>query len=318
MPSYLGIEIGGTKLQLGIGSADGTPLDELVRLDVDSREGAAGILRSIETAGQQLCQQHPVEAIGIGFGGPLDAESGIITCSHQVDGWEQFPLRDWSEEKLGSPTVLGNDCDLASLAEARLGAGKEHQRLFYLTVGTGIGGGLVIDGKLQGQGRPAISEIGHLRPSLTSCHPDQTVESRASGPGIERRTRELLARSGPGNPDAEKLLEACQGDTGLLKTREIALAAGKGNQVAGQAIAEATETLGWAIAQVVTLIAPEIVVVGGGVSLMDPQLLLEPLKKQLEKFVFPPLRGSYQVVPPRLGEDVVVHGALVLAADYRS
>ena len=113
-------------------------------------------------------------------------------------------------------------------------------------------------------------------------------------------------------------LEACQGDTGLLKTREIALAAGKGNQIAGQAIAEATETLGWAIAQVVTLIAPEIVVVGGGVSLMDPQLLLEPLKKQLEKFVFPPLRGSYQVVPPRLGEDVVVHGALVLAADYRS
>jgi len=318
MPSYLGIEIGGTKLQLGVGSPDGAPLAELLRLDVDPREGAAGILRSIETAGQQLCRQHSIEAVGIGFGGPLDPDSGIITCSHQVEGWEQFPLRDWSKEKLGLPTVLGNDCDLASLAEARLGAGKGHRRVFYVTVGTGIGGGLVIDGELQGRGRPAIAEIGHLRPSLESSHPDQTVESRASGPGIERRTRELLASSGAGNPDADELLKVCLGKTDQLTTREIALAAGKGNRIAGQAIAEAVETLGWAVAQVVTLIAPEIIVVGGGVSLMDERLLIEPLKQQLEQFVFPPLVGSYQVVPPQLGEDVVVHGALVLAADYES
>ena len=314
MATYLGIEIGGTKLQLGVGNAEGPPLEELLRLDVNLQEGAAGILRNIETAGQQLCQRHPVEAIGIGFGGPLDPSSGIVTCSHQVEGWEQFPLQAWSEEKLCSRTVLGNDCNLAGLAEARLGAGKGYSRVFYVTVGTGIGGGLVIDGELQGRDRPAIAEIGHLRPSLASCRPDQTVESRASGPGIERRTRELLQESRPGVPDTDQLLEACQGDIALLTTREISQVAEKGNGIARQAIAEAVQVLGWAVGQVVTLVAPDIIVIGGGVSLMDPLLFLEPFQEQLEQFVFPPLRGSYQVASPRLGEDVVVHGALALAA----
>ena len=82
MSVYLGIEIGGTKLQLGVGSGSGPPLKDLVRLEVDPKENAAGILKKIESVGQQLCQRHPVEAVGIGFGGPLDASTGIVTCSH--------------------------------------------------------------------------------------------------------------------------------------------------------------------------------------------------------------------------------------------
>ena len=318
MSAYLGIEIGGTKLQLGVGNADGPPLDELVRLDVIRSEGAAGILSSIEQAGQELCQRHSVEAVGIGFGGPLDASAGIVTCSHQVDGWEQFPLKSWCEEKLSIPAMLENDCNLASLAEARFGAGKGHGRVFYLTVGTGIGGGLVVDGELAGRGRPAIAEIGHLRPGVEAGSPEQTVEARASGLGIEQRTRELMAAMSSQEVSISILLGHCHGDPDQLTTREIALAALAGSQLARQVIADAVETLGWAMAQVVTLIAPDIVVVGGGVSMMDKSLFLEPLGQQLERFVFPPLQGSYQVAPPQLGEDVVVHGALALAAGYES
>ena len=314
MSAYLGIEIGGTKLQLGVGSGSGPPLKDLVRLDVDPKENAAGILKKIESAGQQLCQQHPVEAVGIGFGGPLDASTGIVTCSHQVEGWENYPLQAWSEKVLSRPTVLGNDCDLASLAEARFGAGKGGRRVFYVTVGTGIGGGLVVDGELQGRGRPAMAEIGHLRPSPEAGSPDQTVESRASGPGIVNRAGELLAAAAASDPHAGMLMDTCHGDPGELSAEQIALAAGKGNRIARQAIAEAVQTLGWAIAQLVTLTAPDVVVVGGGVSLMDEALFLEPLREQLEKFVFPPLRKSCQVLPPLLGEEVVVHGAVALAA----
>jgi len=315
MPAYLGIEIGGTKLQLGVGNGSGPPLEELLRLDVDPGDKAAGILKSIEAAGRQLCQRHAVEAIGIGFGGPLDPTTGIVTCSHQVEGWENFPLQAWSEDKLSRPTALGNDCDLASLAEARFGAGKGSQRVFYVTVGTGVGGGLVIDGELQGRGRPAIAEIGHLRPSAEAIHPDQTVESLASGPGIVGRVAELLENSVTGDPDAGALIDICQGKMEKLSAEQIALAAEKGNRIALEAIADAVRILGWAIAQVVTLTAPDIVVVGGGVSLMDEDLFLAPLREKLEEFVFPPLRHSYQVVPPLLAEEVVVHGALALATD---
>ena len=315
MPAYLGIEIGGTKLQLGVGNGNGLPLEELVRLDVDPAKKAAGILKSIEAAGQHLCQRHAVRAIGIGFGGPLDPTTGIVTCSHQVEGWENFPLQAWSEEQLSRPTALGNDCDLASLAEARFGAGKGSPRVFYVTVGTGVGGGLVVDGELQGRGRPAMAEIGHLRPSTEAIDPDQTVESHASGPGIVRRVVELLENSAAADPDAAALMDTCQGQMKNLSAEQIALAAGKGNQIALGAIADAVRVLGWAIAQVVTLTAPDIVVVGGGVSLMDEKLFLAPLREKLEQFVFPPLRHSCQVVPPLLAEEVVVHGALALATD---
>ena len=152
----LGIEIGGTKLQLGVGAGDGVLVD-LVRLDVDQSQGADGILRQIAGAGRELIAKYGVTAAGFGFGGPVDTVRGVAVKSHHVHGWDAFPLADWCQRELGITAVIENDCDAAALAEARYGAGRGANPVFYVTVGTGIGGGLVVDGRIyrgSGHGEP--------------------------------------------------------------------------------------------------------------------------------------------------------------------
>src|SRR5437868_6512107 len=181
---YLGIEIGGTKLQLGVGDGSGGEFAAMVRHDIDARRGARGILEQIESAATGLIQRYDVRQVGFGFGGPVDSDAGVVTKSHQVAGWESFPLARWCRESLGKPAVIGNDCDCAALAEARHGAGRGAKIVLYVTVGTGIGGGLVVNGHLLGHGRPASFEIGHLRPGLNADRAEMTVESLAAGPAI--------------------------------------------------------------------------------------------------------------------------------------
>jgi glucokinase len=333
---FLGIEIGGTKLQLGVGAGDGSPLVELVRRDVDVRKHAAGILAQLESAAPALIARHNVSAIGIGFGGPVDSAPGRVVKSHHVEGWEEFPLVAWCRQTLGVPTVLHNDCDAACLAEARFGAGKGSRVVLYVTIGTGIGGGLVIDGKIYRGGGSGATEIGHLRPGLDAVNPDQTVELLASGWGIAAAARERLgvqageasfrgakgdsasfreAKGDKENAHVADLLARCGGRLEELTTQLIGQAAGEGNEMAREVVAGAVQALGWGIAQALTLLSPNVVVIGGGVSLMDRSLFFEPLQAQVARFVFPPLAGHYRLAPADLGELVVVHGAVALAAE---
>jgi glucokinase len=312
---FLGIEIGGTKLQFGVGAGDGSEFADFRRLNVSAQRGAEGILEQLAGVGRELIGRHGVKCAGIGFGGPVDSAQGRTIKSHQVAGWNDFPLVDWCRQILGVRTVLGNDCDVATLAEARYGAGRGRRVVFFVTVGTGVGGGCAIDGQVLGRGRPAIAEIGHLRPGLDAVDPHATVEARASGWGIAAAVREALSsRPGVGRHEVSDLLSRCQGDVAHLTTVTIADAARDGNQLALQAIDDACRTLGWAVAQVVTLLAPDIVVVGGGVSLLGEQLFFRPLRRYVRQYVFPPLERSYELVPAGLGEQVVVHGAMALAA----
>ena len=358
-PMFLGIEIGGTKLQLGVGSGDGGEFAAFARHDIDISRGAPGILEQIEKSATALSQKHKLERIGIGFGGPVDSKRGVVTKSHQVDGWDNFPLARWCEETLGIPTVLGNDCDVASLAEARFGAGKGAGSVFYVTVGTGVGGGLVIGGKLHGAGRPAVAEIGHLRPGLHEDRPELTVESLCSGPAIAAAAaaritgqvsrpldslrkyleRSSLASGGRQPPDTVRrslkdevrsrladqqrteeeyiadLLARCGGNADNLTAKAVAQSAAEGNEIACEVMDHACQVLGWAIAQVITLVAPEVVVVGGGVSLIGEPFFFAPLRSEVARYVFPPLAGSFRLVPAALGELAVVQGAVALAAE---
>lgn len=338
MPSaYLGIEIGGTKLQLGVGAGDGSDFVAFERLDVDPARGADGILAQIEQTGRRLLARENISRIGIGFGGPVDAVAGRVVKSHQIAGWDDVPLVDWCKKTLQRPAILGNDCDCAALAEARFGAGRAESVVFFVTVGTGIGGGLVIDGQLHGSGRPAVAEIGHLRPGLSADRADLTVESFASGRGIEAAVNRLLASEGA-HPLAERaqsagrpvpelfrhvpmeeqdkldLLSRCGGDPEQVTAKLVAEAAADGNGLALHALGQAIHVLGWAIAQVIGLVAPSVVVIGGGVSLIGQPLFFEPLRRQVGRYVFPPLADSYRIVPAELGEEVVVQGALARAA----
>ncbi|HID22557.1 MAG TPA: ROK family protein [Planctomycetaceae bacterium] len=259
-----------------------------------------------------MIEEHAVERIGIGFGGPVNADEGRTTISHHVDGWRDFPLVEWCERTFGLPAVLANDCDAAALAEACFGAGRGRRIVLFLTVGTGIGGGLVVDGQLFGIHRPAVAELGHLRPWSEAAATPASVESQASGTGIEERARRKISQAG-GRSDAVDLLQRAGGRSARLTARDVAEAAAEGNELAREILAESIEILGWAIAQAITLVAPEVVVVGGGVSLIGEQLFFEPLRRAVRRFVFHGLVDSYEILPARLGEQVVVHGALALA-----
>lgn len=313
---YLGIEIGGTKLQLGVGRGDGSDFVAFERRDVDIAKGGQGIRDQIRQVGRELVGTYHVERIGYGFGGPIFGNLGIVQTSHQVPGWDQFPLAEWTEKELGAPTKLGNDCDVAALAEACFGAAREAKSVFYVTVGTGIGGGLVFDQKIHGTDRPASAEIGHLRPGLEATTSKQTIESLAAGPGIAKSMRahlETLQQEGETSRAYFDLRDRCAGSFEKLTTKMIGEAAAAGNQLAVEQYAAATRVLGWGIAQLITLVAPEAVVVGGGVSLVGDQIFFEPLRNAVQQYVFPPLRESYRLYPAALGESVVVHGALALA-----
>lgn len=311
---FLGIEIGGTKLQLGVSSGAGLEFTEFCKLTVDPRRGAAGIREQIASTGRSLIQRHQVRRIGIGFGGPVDTNLGITTKSHQIDGWEEFALSEWCLRELGVPAVLGNDCDAAALAEAEFGAGRGKSPVFYVTVGTGVGGGCVIDGRLLGRGRPAIAEIGHLRPGTSAVNSHDTVEAIASGWGIVATARALLENADQSARwDSEQLLQACGGDVTQLTAQIIAEFAKQGNSIACRSLDRSMQTLGWAIAQTVTLLAPQVVVVGGGVSQMGEEHFFKPVREYARRFVFPPLASSFEILPATLGEPVVVYGAVALA-----
>jgi glucokinase len=312
---YLGIEIGGTKLQLGVGRGDGSPFVELVRLNVDRAAAAEGIRRQIQQASKPLIERHGVTAIGVGFGGPVDAVAGRTVTSHQIGGWDQFPLVDWVRENLGLPSVLANDTDSGGLAEARFGAGRGRKVVFYTNVGSGIGGALVVDGRIYCDGARVTAELGHLRPGIDAEDPHQTVESLASGWAISDAARAMVrSKEWAGSSAAADLLRRCGGSVEQLTTVVLSQAANDGNPIAIAAFARSCRVFGWAIGQMITLLAPDIVVVGGGVSCSGEAVFLGPLRKAIDRYVFPPQRGRFEVVPAALGEEVVVYGAVALAA----
>jgi glucokinase len=303
---FLGIEIGGTKLQLGVGRAESNKLIALQRADVQPADGAEGIRWQIERIGRPLVEQYGVKTVGIGFGGPVDIAAGRTIKSHHVAGWDDFPLADWCRDTFGLPSAVGNDADMAGLGEARCGAGRGESVVFYTNVGTGIGGALVIGGRVYVGGVGVASELGHLRPGPTADSPAKIVETDSSGLGIAAAARANAVLSA-------ELSRANNCTVERLTAKMVAQSAIAGNAAARAIFDRAVRTYGWAIAQAITLLSPRVVVVGGGVPLAGDELFFSPLRQYVAQYVFPPLRDAYRIVPAALGEEVVVHGALALA-----
>ncbi|HYV36782.1 MAG TPA: ROK family protein, partial [Gemmataceae bacterium] len=288
---YLGIEIGGTKLQLGVGPGDGT-LTALWRGSVDVPRGGDGIREQIlkETPGllerAGLARQQ-IHGIGVGFGGPVDDADQTVIKSHQIAGWDGFPLAKWLTELLGWPVALANDADVAGLAEALFGAGKGLSPIFYITIGSGIGGGLIINGEIyRGCGRGA-AEIGHLRSPFLNNNKIvfSSVEAIASGWGIAGNA-EFLADSTPAwhRSSLARKHRKEQAITALT----VVEAAKCGDEIATRVLTQAWAALAEGICHVIALLAPKRIVIGGGVSLMGDQVLFAPLREMVAERVFQP------------------------------
>ncbi|MBM3979452.1 MAG: ROK family protein [Planctomycetes bacterium] len=311
---YLGIEIGGTKLQLGLGAGDGH-IVALWRGTVNPAEGSEGIRKQIERAVPELLAKAGLDrgalrGIGIGFGGPTDDATRTVIKSHQIQGWDGFPLADWVSNLVGVPTVLCNDADVAGLGEALFGAGKGLSPVFYITIGSGIGGGLIIDGQIyRGVGRGA-AEIGHLMVTTTGPGGEAeltALETVASGWGIAENARRHLAYS----DEWQTPLRGARSEE--ITAVRIANEALGGDEVAQSLLEGAHWGIQQAIRHVSLLLCPRRVVIGGGVSLMGEELFFAPIRRRVVGQEFPPFAGLTDIVPAALGEEVVVHGALALA-----
>ncbi len=239
----------------------------------------------------------------------MDDATRTVIKSHQIEGWDGFPLADWVSEVVGLPAALGNDADVAGLAEALHGAGKGLSPIFYITIGSGIGGGFIIDGDIyRGVGRGA-AEIGHLRIYADFGMLDN-LEGFASGWGMENGV-DLRLRYADRFPGHERFLRFAGNQP--ITTRIIAEAAEEGDLFASAILVSAWTGLAEAICHVIALLCPRRIVIGGGVSLIGETLFLEPLRRFVAERVYKPFADCYDIVPAALGEEVVVHGAIALA-----
>jgi len=251
-----------------------------------------------------------LKGVGVGFGGPVDDATRSVIKSHQIAGWDGFPLADWLGESFGLPAVLGNDADVAGLAEALFGAGRGMSPVFYSTVGSGIGGGLIVNGEImRGTGRGA-AEIGHLkvRDPRTKDGRLETLENIASGWAMGQYARECVASDRVAGANLISLAKSAD----AISAETVAAAARAGDPLAMRVLGHALDALADAICAVIVLVCPRRFVIGGGVSLMGDQLF-GPLHQRIAVRVFPPFAGLTEIVPAALGELVVVHGALALA-----
>jgi glucokinase len=296
---YLGIEIGGTKLQIVVGDDQGT-IVERRRFAVDRIHGGAGIRSQIEATVPDLIRNWQPGAIGVGFGGPVDGKTGRIARSHQIHGWSEFALADWLGQLSQLPVWVENDANAAALAEATRGAGIGFNPVFYVTLGSGVGGGCVVNGKVYHGAAPGESEIGHLRLERSGT----IVEQRCSGWDVDAKIRQLK-QAGIKSVLVERLPESPGGEARLLPQ---ALSAG--DIEARRILDETAGDLAFAISHVTHLLHPEVVVLGGGLSLLG-----EPLRAAvahaLPGFVMEVFQGGPQIRLAALGEDAVPVGCLL-------
>ncbi|MGF1448843.1 MAG: ROK family protein [Opitutales bacterium] len=308
MANLVAIEIGGTKLQLVRGNAQGK-ITERARFHVDRSQGAQGILRHIEQTLDAFQRDAQIEAIGVGFGGPFNRASGTVAASYHIEGWHGFPLRDWLQERARCPVEIDNDANVAALAEAHFGAGRGHNPVFYITLGSGVGGGLIVDSKPYHGAGPTEGEIGHIR-----LDPQGTiVEDRCSGWSLDLHIRQAIEADTAAPPGPLAQAVRAQPKPGG-EAKHLAPAIALGDPLATALLDAHTAHFAHALSHVVQLLAPEIIVLGGGVSLIG-----EPFRARVERYLRPLQMNVFQPGPKialaATGEDVVPFGALRLAAD---
>jgi glucokinase len=298
---FIGIEIGGTKLQLVAGDYAGI-IHKRLRLSVTPQKGAEGIRHQIQESLPKLMSQSQIAGIGVGFGGPVDWKAGKICRSHQIEGWSEFDLAGWLQQHAAVPVRVDNDANVAALGESRCGAGQKFNPVFYVTLGSGVGGGLVVDGAIYHGASPGEAEIGHVRLDRQGT----IVESRCSGWAIDRRIRDLKTSA----PDSVLCRMPGFGQGG--EASHLMAALKQSDSAAQKILHELAEDLAFGLSHVVHLFHPQVIVIGGGLSgLAEP--LRSSVEKVLPKFIMEAFHPGPAITLAALGEDAVPVGALLLA-----
>jgi glucokinase len=317
--AYLVFESGGTKLVAAVAGHDCRIAETTVLYRARGDRAAKSFGRLIE-AGRELQRKHEQQgasfrAVGFGFGGYVRRSvQKPLRCLHE-EGWEDLDVAADLERAFRLPVVVENDCKLGALGEAHFGAGKGSRTLFYMTIGTGVGGGIVRDGHIQAMSDVGEAEIGHIvvAPDGPPCWCGRRgcVEAVCSGPGMSQLAAWMAERE----PDAwrESGLRPRFASADEAGSKDLMQAWEAGDPFAASVIETSAGYLASAVSAAINLISPDVFVVGGGVG-AGSERFLQLLRDKVRGQVVPCFRDQYRIVPSELREQAVTQGAAILAA----
>lgn len=313
----IGIDAGGTGIKYGLVRSTG----EVVHFNKRPTEAQFGPDHVIERIAEciEILSNHaqtmnqPILAIGIGFAGPLDLVNGVVIEAPNLPGWTRIPLRDRLQERFRLPVVLENDANAAVYGEWWCGVGKGYKNMVGLTLGTGIGGGLIIDGRLYRGQIGAAGEIGHMvidpNGPKCACGNQGCLEAFASGSAITRRAREAIDAG-----QSSQLITLANGDLSKLTAKMVHDAQKTGDALATRLMLETARYLGIAIASLINVFNPDIVSLSGGVANAGEDLFA-PLRAEAGARAFKQSFEGAQILQARLTDNAGVVGAAGVALD---
>jgi len=315
-PFIIGIDLGGTNIRAAVVDHIGEIIAYGHRQTLANEGPRAVIDRMIDAAREVMAKaglaQCQVAAVGVGSPGPLDIEAGVTLSPATLPGWDRVPIRQLIEEGLGIPTTLENDANAAALGEHCFGAGRGVDHMIYVTVSTGIGGGLILDGTLYHGATGMAGEIGHTTiladGPLCGCGNRGCLEALASGSAIARRAREIVTSGVP-----TRIANLANGNIDLITAKLVADAASEGDVEAEKILSEAMDYLGTGMASLVNLFNPELVVIGGGLAHIGERLF-GPVRHIIKQRAFLAQAQAARVVPAELGDHAGVLGASEVAS----
>lgn len=318
----LGIDIGGTNLVVGAVAADGSRVVGVHSAPTNPTRGPDAVMLGLVAMGRRtlatLAQEVPkarVLGIGVGAPGPLDRREGVVLLTPNL-GWVNMPLRAHLAEALGLPAALDNDANCAILGECWIGAARGVRYVMGMTIGTGIGGGIVIDGTLYHGASDCAGEIGHMTIDLDGrrcgCGNYGCLEAYASGPAIALRAVEQI-QSGA----VSALTALVHGDLTRVTAHTVYEAAQTGDSLAKEVVRETAHYLGAGLANLLNIFNPDRVVIVGGVT-QAGDWLFEPLRRDVARRAFSPAVQACDIVPGQLDGLAGVYGAAKAFLDQRT
>lgn len=303
----IGVDLGGTSIRAAVATGDVTH-GEPVHRDTPSREGPAAVLDAVAECARQAAGGASIQGLAIGIPGPVDPSAGIVHDTPNMSGWNEVPAAAMLTERLGCPVVICHDAAAAGFAELRAGAGRGARHLLFITVSTGIGGALFINGDVYDGATGSAGEVGHTPisndgPRCGQGHPG-CLEGTSSGTAIAARARAELAAG------ATSSLRDI--DAATIDARVIATAANAGDALALRLFDDAGHALGRAIGGFINVLAPDSIVIGGGL-INAGDLLLGPARHAVTQIAFEIPASRCKIVTAALGTDAGLIGAVAWA-----
>lgn len=307
MKNYVvGIDIGGTKLATVIADNTGKIINKIRQPTYADKgpEYAIELLISMvyQTTKNAKLELKDVSAIGVSCGGPLDTKTGIVYSPPNLPGWEAYPLKERLENQFSIPVTIENDANACALAEYRFGGGRGYDSVLYMTMSTGIGGGIVLNGEIYRGANDSAGEVGHqiLLPDgpLCGCGKRGCLESLCSGPAIAKRAKDSIQKD-----SHTAILRLANGDIDSVKSEHVLEAARQGDRLAQKLIDETAYYMGWGIANLVNILNPDIVLLGT-IAIAAGDLLLEPIRATVSSYAMERPVEAVTIMPAMLGESL--------------